>query len=130
MKFCTYSCWRLRRINENAICLSFVTLSEKFKKLFSFLSSSDLTKGEMAKESAAEPKVKAAGIVKKDESRNGLAYFISYFLFTVVIVAYSGFLYDTEGFRSHAKTFVVLQPFEVLFDTVEKYSPFHQVSVH
>ena len=82
----------------------------------------------MAKESAAKPKVKAAGIVKKDESRNGLAYFIPYFLFTVVIVAYSGFLYDTEGFRTHAKTFVVLQPFEVLFDTVEKYSPFHQVS--
>lgn len=80
----------------------------------------------MAKESAAKPKVKATGIVKKDESKNGLAYLVPYFLFTVVIVAYSGFLYDTEGFRSHAKNFVILQPFEVLFDTVEKYSPFHQ----
>ncbi len=82
----------------------------------------------MAKESAAKPKVKATGVVKKDESKNGLAYLVPYFLFTVVILAYSGFLYDTEGFRSHAKNFVILQPFEALFDTVEKYSPFHQVS--
>ena len=64
---------------------------------------------------------------KTEESKNGLAYFAWYFVVTVVLVAYSGFLYDTAGFRSHAKTFVVLQPFEIIFDAVEKYSPFHQV---
>ena len=66
---------------------------------------------------------------KTGESKHGLAYFAWYFAVTVVLVAYSGFLYDTAGFRSHAKTFVVLQPFEVLFEAVEKYSPFHQVLI-
>jgi hypothetical protein len=64
---------------------------------------------------------------KLETSGHGLAYIVPYLLFTVVILAYSGFLYDTDGFRSHANTYSVLKPFEVLFDVVEKYSPFHQV---
>jgi hypothetical protein len=83
----------------------------------------------MAKEQSSKTgKVKPDPKKEKPEtSGHGLAYFVPYLLFTVVIVAYSGFLYDTDGFRSHANTYSVLKPFEVLFDVVEKYSPFHQV---
>ena len=48
-------------------------------------------------------------------------------MFVVLIVSYSGFLYDEAGFRSHAEKFVVLKPFVVIFEAVEQFSPFIQV---
>jgi hypothetical protein len=83
---------------------------------------------DIASPSKTKEKQKSQTVKQKtEESKNGVVYFAWYFAATVVLLAYSGFLYDSAGFRSHAQKFVVLQPFEVLFDAVEKYSPFHQV---
>ena len=83
-----------------------------------------MAKEQSSKAGKAKPDPKKA---KPEKSGNGLTSLVPYLILTVVVVAYSGFLYDTDGFRSQAKVYVVLQPFEILFDAVEKYSPFHQV---
>lgn len=63
---------------------------------------------------------------KTCEGKCPVGSYLAYFSMFVIVIFYSGYLYDTEAFRSHAKAFKVLQPFEVLFDAIEKYSPFHQ----
>ncbi len=79
------------------------------------------------------PKPKAMGkrtnsknASKSSEGKCPVGSCLAYLAMFIIVIFYSGYLYDTEAFRSHSKAFKVLQPFEVLFDAVEKYSPFHQ----
>ena len=82
----------------------------------------------MAKDTSPKPKAKPAPKPAKPVSEpSGKLYLVPYLMFVVLIVSYSGFLYDEAGFRSHADKFVVLKPFVVIFEAVEQFSPFIQV---
>jgi hypothetical protein len=83
----------------------------------------------MAKDSSTKTKSKPVPKPAKQVSNRSKLFLVPYLLFVAVIVAYSGFLYDEAGFRQHAEKFVVLKPLEIVFDAVEKYSPFLQVSL-
>jgi len=73
-----------------------------------------------------EPSKPNAKQKSSDDDKCPAGSYLAYFFMFVIVIFYSGYLYDTEAFRNHSKTFKVLQPFEMLFDAVEKYSPFHQ----
>ena len=83
----------------------------------------------MAKEPSPKTKSKPAPKPAKEVSNGSRLYVVPYLLFTVVIGAYCGFLYDENGFRQKAESFPALVLFVQLFEAVEKYSPFHQVSL-
>ena len=75
----------------------------------------------MAKEPSPKTKSKPAPKPAKEVSNGSRLYVVPYLLFTVVIVAYCGFLYDENGFRQKAESFPALVLFVQLFEAVEKY---------
>ena len=71
------------------------------------------------------PSVKAR-IEDNSAEKWGISTWICYSSALVILLSYCVFLYDRNIFSSHAKQVPGLSSLETFFDTIEKYSPFHE----
>ena len=78
-----------------------------------------MAKSDTKKSTSAEQK-------RDKDEESGKSSIIYYTACIVLLGAYCAYLYDQNQFKSHAENYVVLKPFQTLFEAVEQFSPFHE----